>query len=187
MGTESTQGSWPKFLASLLGLAIGLVLFGVLLYSAIFGWMPRTVGIEITFLFGAIAFVITRQAMRRVIPTVRIARIGQQTEGKVIRTEMLKGGRYPFPVVQFIGSDGHRVHYLDRGSYRGLQQTGDTVVVRYDPKNPQGSATILEPQAAWRQLLSVTIGFMVFGAIAIVGVLLIIGVLHPSWLGSVRR
>jgi hypothetical protein len=76
---------------------------------------------------------------------------------------------------------------LDKGGYKGLQKEGDSVIVHFDPKNPKVSATILDPQAARRQLRSIVSFGIVFAAISVVGILLIIGVLHPSWLGSVRR
>jgi hypothetical protein len=135
-------------------------------------------GYGLIFLGGLFAFGIGRGFVSKVLPQIRVVRTGRQADGKMLGMELpvQAGYRTQRPVLQFVGPDGRSIRFQDLNAQKCTKQRGDPVVVRYDPADPKGTATILDMRDAIRYARTVVLSLVVCLAIAVVGLLIVTGV-----------
>ena len=132
---------------------------------------------------GLCAVVSARALAKRYRPAVRAMRHGARAEGVVSGVESRVAGtggsarQVDRPVITFTDSRGIKVKYTETMTRLGSGKVGERFTVRYDPADPQHAATA----ATWADLrLQFVIGgcvVLAFAAVAVVGVLLIAGVM----------
>jgi len=133
-------------------------------------------------LAGGLCTVVCVKALtRRYRPAVRALRHGTRTEGVVSGIEARMAGsgsaarQVNRPVITFTDSKGTKVKYTETMTRLGSGKVGEHFTVRYDPTDPQQTATA----ATWADLrLQFVIGgcvVLLFAAVAVVGVLIIAG------------
>jgi hypothetical protein len=144
------------------------------------------VGYGFILMFGLISGTLVGAVFTKALPLMRLVRSGREATGKVLRLQLptQKGYRTPRPFIEFVGPDGHRVHYQDLFADKGTEKPGDTVTVRYDPARPQDSATIRGMRSAVRYLTSYLVGAVIFAGLASIGLLILLGVIPFGTTGS---
>jgi hypothetical protein len=134
-------------------------------------------------LAGGLCTVVSVRALgKRYAPAVRAIRHGAHAEGVVSGIESRVAGsggsarQVDRPVITFTDSKGIKVKYTETMTRLGSGKVGERLSVRYDPADPQRTATA----ATWADLRGqFVIGSCVvlaFAAVAVVGVLIIAGV-----------
>jgi hypothetical protein len=155
-------------------------MFAVLADGAIHGFNTGLLAVLMFVVGGLGLYALVRVVTTQALPKVRVADGGQQTVGKVIRTEMAPGGRTARPIVRFRGPADLPIEFRESAPTKTIEQPGDAVTVRYDSANPQVSATILDSRAARRYLRQMITYSAISAVMTTLGLLAIIGVISPA-------
>ena len=116
---------------------------------------------------------------KSLLPKLWASRKGAVAEGKVVRIRVAKNryGTTHHPVVKFATPDGEQVEFIDSiPSQQGFHQSGDLVTVRYDPGDPQHSATLGGGGNVLRSVVIFTAVSALFIFMTVFGLLLATGV-----------
>ena len=136
-------------------------------------------GIPFVVFGGLMTWLCVHVLYKRLLPTLWANRKGVEAEGKIVRVRVSKGrfGTNHQPVVKFTTPDGRQVEFIDGvPSQQGLHQPGELVTVRYDPVDPEHSATLGEAGDVLRSVVIFSALSVLFIFMTVFGVLLMIGV-----------
>lgn len=132
-------------------------------------------------LFGYLFVLSIKTFFRKLVPVLRAMRRGAQADGVIhgITTQVVGSGnsehRLKRPIVTFTDSRGLKVKYTETMTRPGSGMTGEHVTVRYDPSNPEHTATIATWTDMRRQLVLGGVVFLVLIFMCATAVLLITG------------
>jgi hypothetical protein len=108
---------------------------------------------------------------------------GAVAEGKIARIRVSKNrfGTTHMPVVRFTTPDGQTIEFIDAiPANQGMYRPGELVTVRYDPVDPERSATLGAGTDVLRSVVIFTGLSVLFIFMAVFGVLLVIGVVKTG-------
>jgi len=132
---------------------------------------------------GFMTWVMGFSLAKKLVPALRATRKGAEAQGRIVRVKVVKqryGTRHQ-PVVRFATPDGRTVEFLDAiPSQQGFHTPGDLVTVRYDPVDPEDSATLGGGTDALRSVM-ISVGVLtLFVFVTVFGLLLVIGVVKTQ-------